>query len=186
MKAIVGIVIGILALVGAGAGAVATGILQLPTATPQTNFQAAPPLQPLTAQPTAVPDMTITLSERFLNKRIGSALPTGGQVSNVQLDLQAGETALVSATLRTGFLNVNLRATMKLAAQNGRIVIDIGQVDAGGFGVPSSLIEPQVAELKRTAETELNKQFAEMEKTQGVKLRTLTTTDNSLTLFFTE
>jgi hypothetical protein len=46
------------------------------------------------------------------------------------------------------------------------------------------LIEPQIAQIKTTAETELNRQFASMQAATGLKLQSLTSTEGSLTLSF--
>lgn len=196
MKAIVGIVLGIVALLGIAGGAVATGVVRLPFSAPQTNVaaqlraqvpatvQSSPPLQPAVAQSSDSADMVVTLSERFLNRKIVEGMPQGGEVSNPQIDIHANALADFTATVRTGFLTVTPRASVQLSVKNGRIVIDVLKVDVGGFGVPSSMIQPQIDELKATAETELNQQFADLEKSTGLKLQSLSTTENSLTLYF--
>ncbi len=185
MKIITGIIVGIVALVGIGGAAIATGIVRAPFSAPQTNIQAAPPLQLLLAQTPNNADMSVTLSERFLNKQIIKGIPNTGEISNAQLDLHAGDLADVTATVQVNrLLTVQPKISVKLAVQNGRIVIEVQRVDVGGIGIPDSLIQAQVAQLKQTAEEELNKQFAELEKSTGLKLHSLSTTENSLTLYF--
>jgi hypothetical protein len=196
VKAIAGILLGIVAVLGIAGGAIATGIVRLPFSPPETSVaaqiqaqvpatvQSSPPLQPASAQSTDGADMIVTLSERFLNRKIVEGMPQGDEISNPQIDLHADALADFTATVRSGFLTVTPRASVRLAVQNGRIVIDVLNVDVGGFGVPSSMIQPQIDQLKATAETELNKQFADLEKTTGLKLHSLTTTENSLTLYF--
>ncbi len=185
MKVVGGVVIGILALLCIGATAVATGIVRAPFSAPQTLVQGAPALLPLSTQADGA-DMTVTLSERFLNKMVAEGMPKGGDVSNAQIDLHQGNRADVTAAVKTGFVTLTPKAAVTFAVQNGRIVIEVQRVDVGGFGVPNSLIEPQIAQLKQTAERELNQKLAELEKTTGLTLQSLSTTENSMTLVFGE
>jgi hypothetical protein len=196
MKVIVTIVLGIVALLGVAGGAVATGIVRMPFAPPQTNVQAqlqaqiptsvqpSPPLQPQATQTTDGADMIVTLSERFLNRRIVEGMPQGGDVSDPRIDLHANDLANFTATVRTGFLTLNPDASVKFSVQRGRIIVDVLKVDVGGFGVPNSMIQPQVDNLKATAEDELNEQFAEIQRSTGLTLKSLSTTENSLSLYF--
>jgi hypothetical protein len=196
VKVIVGILLGIVALLGIAGGAIATGIVRLPYSAPQTNVaaqvqaqvpvtvQSAPPLQPAVAQSSDGVDMVVTLSERFLNRKVVEGMPQDGEVSNPQIDLHTNSLADFGATVKTSFLTVTPQASVQLSVKNGRVVIDVLKVDVGGLGVPSSMIQPEIDRLKATAESELNKQFADLDKTTGLKLYSLSTTENSLTLYF--
>lgn len=189
MKVLFTLVVGAIAVCGLLGGAVLAGIIHVPSGA-VSNFQAQlptlPALQPLPAQASDTSDMTITLSERFLNNRIAIGVPSTAQISNAQLDLHAGNLADFSATVNTGFINVNPKATVLLSVRNGRIVLDVQKVDVGGFGVPSSLIQPQIDQLKQTAETALNNEFAQLQASTGLTLQALSTTENSLTLYFAQ
>ena len=169
---------------GSIGGALVTGLVPgLPTT--QTTVSAVPALQPLPAQVTDNADMVITFSERFLNANLAQGIPTGGQVSNVQLDLHSGETADLHATVViNAFLTVQPKLALKLAVANGQVTIDVVSVDVGGFGLPSSLIQPEIDSFKSTAQTQLNQQLVLMAQTTGLKLQSVSTTENSLTLYF--
>lgn len=187
MKQLRIIVLGIVALVGIGACALAGTFITAPTATPQTSVQGAPPLQPAATQPSDNADMTVTLSERYLNRTIAQGLAQGGQVQSAELDIHSGAIVDVNAVVQVNSqLRLSPKVTMLLEVQNGRIVVTVQKVDVGGFGVPNSLIEPQVAQLKETAETNLNAQLANLAASTGLKLQVLSTTENSLTLFFVQ
>lgn len=186
MKIIVGIVLGALIVLCAGAAAVATGVVPLTVPPPQTQVQASPPLQPLSQSPIDA-DLTITLSERYLNKQISKGLPQGGSISDVVVDVRAGGNALVTATTRVNnFLTLRPQVTIQAGQQNGRIVITVLQVNAGGFNVPSSMIEPQIAQLKTDAENALNRALVDPQNAAGMTLREVSTTDNSFTVVFTQ
>lgn len=185
MKTILGIVVGILILLGAAALAMATGFVQLPGSPQQTNVQGSPPLQPLSAQSSEKADVVVTLSERFFNRQLANSLTQGGQVQSAQIDLHPNNLANITATVQVSSgLRVTPNASVLMGAQDGRLVIEITKVDVAGLSVPNSLIEPQIAQLKQSAETQINRQLAELEKTTGLKLKSLATTENSLTLSF--
>lgn len=186
MKVLVSLVLGIIACLGVAGGAVLTGIVHIPSSAIESNFLAIPPLQPDTAQTPVASDMTITLSERFMGSQIALSMPPGGEVSNPQIDLHANGLADFTGLVKTGFLTFTPKASVRFSVVKGRIVIDILQINVGGFGIPTSLIEPQIAQLKQTGEIALNQQFAAMQTNAGLTLQSLTTTENSVTLNFTQ
>lgn len=186
MKVVAVIFIGLVACLGLAGGAVITGIVRIPSGATQTIVQAVPPLKPAVAQPASGADMTVTLSEPYLNRQISKGMPTGGEVSNPQIDVHGGSLADVTATVKTGFLTITPKASVQLAVLNGRVVVNILKVDVGGFGVPSSLIEPQIAQLKQNAEASINDQLAVIQTSMGLKLESLSTTENSLSLYFSQ
>jgi hypothetical protein len=101
--------------------------------------------------------------------------------------LHANNLANVSATVQVNSLvRVTPNISLQLGVANGRIVINVLQVNVGGFGVPSSMIEPQIQQLKQNAEDDLNTQLAVLQNATGLKLQTLSTTENSLTLEFAQ
>ena len=183
MKTILVVFVGMLALVGFGACSLGSGIAQSPTAAPPTavpvNRTAVPPAAP--ANGNAGTDFT--LRESDLNQNIAQGL-SGGEISNAHIDIHPGELADVTATISTGGLNLSPKASVKISVQNGRMVLDVLNVEVGGFGVPSSLIEPQIAQVKQAAETELNKQFDTIRASSGLTLQSVTTNEGSLTLHF--
>lgn len=143
---------------------------------------APPTLAPL--PPTVPGAQTFALAESDLNQLLNQNLPPGGEVSNVVLDLHAGNTANVSATLRLNSLSLQPNALLRATVADNRIAIEVTQVRVGGFGVPSSMIEPQIAELKNMAERELNSQLAKLEANTGLELQALETTENEMRLYF--
>ncbi len=192
MKIITAFLFGILAVAGIG-GAAIVGLAP-GMSSPQTRVAGVSVLQAL-ATPTAVltptaadnSDMVITLSERYLNQNIAQGIPQGGQVSNVQLDLHPGNTADLHATLKLNtFVTLQPKLALQLGIANGLVTIDVTSVDVGGFGVPSSLIQPQIDSFKAMASAQLNAQLTAMSQSTGLKLQSLTTTENSLTVSFAQ
>ncbi|HZQ07674.1 MAG TPA: hypothetical protein VFD70_13915 [Anaerolineae bacterium] len=182
MKFVLGTMLAIVMLLGAGGAAVLAGVIPVTRAT--TTVQAVPPLQPLDAQTTSA-DMIVTLSERFMNQQLTVGIPPNGQVQSAQLDLHAGNTADFTATIQVNsFISANVKANVLFSVVNGRIVINIYNVSVGGFGVPASLIQPQINQIQATAEAQLNQQFANVQANTGLQLQTISTTENSITLSF--
>jgi hypothetical protein len=162
------------------------GLTAAPTSTPPPQV-AAPTFVSGTAapKPTINPQMTeVTIQETLLNAQIGAGVPEGGQISNPRVDLHPDNLADLTANVNTGLIVLQPQVTIKLSAQDGRIVIDVLNIDVGGLGVPTALIEPQIVEIKRNAEDQLNRQFAELERTTGNKLQSITSTENELILRF--
>jgi hypothetical protein len=126
----------------------------------------------------------VTIQEALLNIQIGAGVPEGGQISNPSINLLPDNLAELTANVNTGLIVVKPKATLKLSAQDGRIVIDVLNIDVGGVALPSNVIEPQIAVIKRDAEDRLNQQFSELEKSTGLKLQSIRTTDNELILRF--
>lgn len=155
-----------------------TVILVVPTVPPPPPPTLPPPL------PTVPGAQVVTVTESDLNQQLNQNLPPDGQVSNVFLDLHPGNTGNVSATLRLNSLTLQPNASLQVAVVNHRIAIDVTQVRVGGFGVPSSMIEPQVANLKSLAERELNSQLASVEANTGFKLQSISTTETGMSLTF--
>lgn len=170
-------------------GALGCGIFSEATTnpTPTRIVLVAPTELPPTAlpiQPTTPGGQTVTISESDLNQQMNQNLPPGSEVSNVFLDLHPGNTANVRATLRLNSLTLQPNASLKASVVNNRVSIEVTQVSVGGFGVPSSMIEPQIANLKNMAERELNSQLAQLEAETGYKLQAISTTETGMTLNF--
>lgn len=198
MRVIAGALLALIAFMGICAGAVALGFITIPLLSPETQEQSNPPLQPIptqlstisdTAQSTTDPDadLTLTVSERYLNRQLSQGLPQDGAVQDTRLDLHANNLADVLATVEVNSsLTVRPKLSLALSIQNGRMVINVQQIDVGGFDVPQSWIEPQIAALKQTTEREFNRQFTDLEKSSGLKLLSLSTSENTLTLHFVQ
>lgn len=170
-------------------GALGCGLLSETTTTSPTPTRiviAAPTLPPtaVLVQPTSPGAQTVSISESDLNQQLNQNLPPGGEVSNVFLDLHEGNTASVRATIRVNSLTLQPNALLAASVVNNRVSIDVTQVSVGGFGVPSSVIEPQIANLKNMAERELNSQLATLEANTGFKLQSIVTTENEMILYF--
>lgn len=186
MKGMSMYVLGVLLLVGAlGCGLLSGAIESNPP--PTAAIVAVPTLPPHTFAPVAptLPNaQSVSISESDLNQQLNQNLPPGGEVSNVFLDLHDGNTASVRATLRLNSLTLQPSAALTAAVVNHRIAIEVTKVSVGGFGVPSSMIEPQIANLKNIAERELNSQLALVEANTGFKLQSIRTTENEIILYF--
>lgn len=191
MKFILGIILGIVIVLGIAGAVVLFGLVPVSRTPTVTAFQGSvvspSALQPLAQQSSDTSDMVITLSERFMNQQMVKGAGSGGQVENPQLDLHDNGAANFTGNVQVNALiKVPINAALQFSVQNGSVVIDIGNVSVGGFGVPSSLIQPQIEQVKSAAETQLNQQFGNLTATTGLHLESLTTNESSLTLYFSE
>lgn len=193
MRLVIVIVIGVLVLLClGGAGIVAGMFLASSTASPTEVMVEPSPLplptqaaQPIPTQPPVNNEQVFTITESDLNQQLTQNMPPDGEATNVRLDLHEGNTANVSATLRVNSsLTLQPNALIRFGVANGRVTMDVVQVKVGGFGVPSSMIEPQINALKTNAENELNKQLTAYQDSTGMKLQAVSTTEDSLTLQF--
>lgn len=179
MKIIIGVVIGMVAILGLGRLG-AADVMPRTSAQPQGVTQSAPLAQATTG------DMNITLSERYLNQQLRVGVPAGGQISNAALDIHPGQVADLSANVQVNsFLNLPVTVNTLFTLANGRVTITVQSVKIGGFGVPNSLVEDQIATLKTNGEAEINRQLAYMEANAGLTMTGLSSTEDSLTLSFT-
>ena len=150
-----------------------------PTVTLVPLVPTVPPSLPTQGANTQV----FTISENELNQQLNQNLQNA-PLSNVVLDFHAGNTANVRATLRVNELTLQPNLSIRIAVSNGRITIDVTDVNVGGFGVPRSMIEPQIQQVKEMAEREFNSLLAKMEGSTGLKLQAVSTTENELRLYF--
>jgi hypothetical protein len=141
------------------------------------------PLPPTAVPPTAG-ENTYVITEQELNAQIAAGVPQGGDISNPRVDLHPGEVADFTADLRTNFGVLTPRASVRFSVRNGRVVMDVLGVDVGGMALPASLIQPQVDNLKATAEAELNRQLDAIRASGGLTLQSLRTTEDTLTVYF--
>lgn len=180
--------LGIILIVGAlGCGIFSDAATAVPTPTRLVSIAPTnPPPTRASLAPTAPNAQSVSISESDLNQQLNQNLPPGGQVSNVFLDLHAENTASISATIQLNSITLQPTASLQAAVVNHRIAITVTRVRVGGFGVPSSMIEPQIADLKNMAERELNAQLEKLEQTTGFKLQAITTTENELRLYFAQ
>lgn len=183
MKVVLFILVASVALVAVvGAGFVT--LTQNASAAPITGGS-----QSLLLEQTLPSDLTIALSERFLNQQVNRGLSTSADVRDVTIDLHSGNRADFSASLDVVLLTritVRPRASVLLTLQNGRVALAVQQVDIAGIGIPSNLIESQISNLRTTGENLLNQQLALISANAGLTLRSVSTTETDLTLVFSQ
>ena len=181
MKVVFVILAGALAF--AGACAIPFGIGQAPPTVPPTAIVVSPPTQAPSAPSNGNGGTVFTLQESDLNQNIARGLGSG-EISNARIDIHPGERADFTATVNAGGVSLNPTLSVQFSVQNGRIVIDVLDVNVGGFGVPTNLIEPQIAQLEQTAETELNRQLDQIRANSGLVLQSISTSEDSMMLQF--
>jgi hypothetical protein len=174
MKLLIGVVLGALVMLCVAGGAL------LWTAT-----SAGPAAAPAPLQDDA--DVALVLSERYLSRQVALGIPPSEQIQNPQLDLNEGNTAELSATVRvSSFITARIRVAIAFAARDGRIGITVRNVDLGSLNLPTEMIAPQLREIEQASEGELNRQLQDLEASTGLRLQSLETTEDSLKLNLSE
>jgi hypothetical protein len=102
-----------------------------------TAFGSAPSLQAVTPDPSQ-PDITITVQEDYFTQMMKSSLPAGWG-DNLKLDVQPGNRLALSGKMTATFFGQTLEgdvsATITLDAQDGRLIVQIKDVNVSGFAV---------------------------------------------------
>lgn len=164
----------------------------------------APPLAPPQSFE-GEPAVTVLMIESFLNQQLREALAaeTVAEVTNsaqkaprvkiklndATLDVQAGQHARFYAQLTATAWNlpVQLRpiADMVFGLQDGRVKINVTQVQLGGVRVPHALVDHFVSQVVAAAETKLNHSLTQLQRDTRAQLTRIETTEDLMILKFT-
>jgi LmeA-like phospholipid-binding len=131
------------------------------------------------------PDLTVTISQSYLNDELRAGLAARGlNTSELAVKLHAPNQADASMTLNLKLLgqsfSVRPQATFHFGVSQGAIQIVLDRVNVAGFSVPQSVVNQQLGDLQRYAQDQLN---AEVERTlanTGLHVIGVETTENDL------
>lgn len=136
----------------------------------------------------AGPDMRITLSERRLAEQMSAALAGDDRYQDPVLDLLPSGRARLAATLPISFLGQQLAVRpsmdLRLAVVDGRVTALPEGMELEGIPLPARVVEAPMNEVSSLVEEQLNAAVGQISGATGLKLSSLTTTDDSLVLDF--
>ena len=108
----------------------------------------------------------VAVESAYLNQQMNAALAAQSkvQVANARLTLRAPNVAEVAADVAVNAAGVNVKArptvTLQLTVENGQVKTRLMQIGLGGLNIPTDLVRPQLAEVERILETQVNRAVA--------------------------
>ena len=108
----------------------------------------------------------VAVESAYLNQQMNAALAVQSkvQVANAQLVLRAPDVAEVTADVSVSAAGVKVKArpnvTMQLTVENGQVKTRLQQIGVGGLDIPVDVIRPQLAEVERILEAQINRAAA--------------------------
>jgi hypothetical protein len=131
------------------------------------------------------PDLTITISEAYLNDQLRANLAARGMnLGDLGVKLHAPNRAEVSMTLNLAILNqallVRPKASFHFAVNGGLVTLVLEQVTISGFNVPQDIMNQQLGSFQRYAQDVLNTEVKRTLTNTGLHLVGVESTENAL------
>ena len=132
-------------------------------------------------------DVSVTASLPFINSQLQQAVKQSGLGKQAAVTLVAPNVirvaAVVDASAFVGIpVTVNATISMHTSVQGGRIVLTIDQVDAGGVGVPQSLMGSTIEQMRALAENQVNRMVQRALEGTTLRIVNVRVTPNAMTI----
>jgi len=118
------------------------------------------------------PDVTVTVSAAFFNAQLQQAARTSGLSKPTSIALASPNLIQVATVTEVNVfgipLTVDTNVSTRVTVRQGRILLTVDQIDAGGVSIPQSLVAPTVEKTRASAETQINQLV--QRALQGTKL----------------
>lgn len=128
----------------------------------------------------------VSVEGAYLSQQMNAALAGQQQlqVSNAQLTLRAPNDAIVAADAVVEVAGVKVRARptvgVQFAVEDGRVKTRLGQINVGGIGVPTELVRPQLAEMERILEAQINRAISGGLTGTGLRISSISVVGSAL------
>jgi hypothetical protein len=137
------------------------------------------------ASPAGNPDLTITISEAYLNDQLQAGLAAQGlSLSDLAIKLHAPNRAAAGMTMNIRVLgqpfSIHPQASFHFGVTSGAIFIALDQVNVAGFNVPQNVVDQQLGGFQRYAESELNAEAKRALASTGLHVIGVQATENAL------
>jgi hypothetical protein len=133
------------------------------------------------------PDLTITMSQQYLNDQLRTGLAARGmRPSDLTVALhspnRAEATMTMPLTVLGQTLNVQSHASLHFGLANGSITLELDQVDVSGLGIPQAIVNQEMGTLMRYADDQLNTEMRRMLAGTGLHVVGIAATEGALTV----
>jgi len=134
-------------------------------------------------------DVTLTISANYLNARLQHIVKQTGLVKQATLTLLAPDIAQINATMDAKILGQTISgsalARVRIAVQNGRVLLTIEKVDVSGIGISQSFVTPVIEQLRAQMEDQINKVIQRELQGMGLRLVNIQVMPNRVTVDLT-
>jgi hypothetical protein len=133
-------------------------------------------------------DVTITASAAFVNSQLPAFVKQTGLVKQATLNFMPPNLARIAATTDVSLFGqriaINAMVTMQMRVENGRVVLTIDQVQAGGLNVPQSFANGFAENYRAQAEEQINRALTRALPGMSLRLISIATAQDEITARF--
>jgi hypothetical protein len=128
----------------------------------------------------------ISVDEPYLNQQLAAVLAAQPEFANAnpQLDLKSPNIAMLTASVETNAggdaIKVRPTLTVQFRVENARVRTHVVGVNLGQLNVPTAVIRPQITELERTLEEQVNGAITRGLTGTGLRVVNVGATENAL------
>ncbi len=132
-------------------------------------------------------DVSVTASLPFINSQLRQAVEQSGLGKQATVTLVSPNVIRVAASVDASALigipvTVNATMSMHASVRNGRILLTVDQVNAGGVGVPQSLMDSTVEQMRALAENQINRMVQHALEGTTLRVVNVRVTPNAMTI----
>jgi hypothetical protein len=132
-------------------------------------------------------DVSVTASLPFINSQLRQAVEQSGLGKQATVTLVSPNVIQVAASVDASALigipvTVNATMSMHVSVKNGRILLTVDKVDAGGVGVPQSIMGSTVEQMRALAENQINRMVQRALEGTTLRVVDVHVTPNALTI----
>ncbi len=169
-----GVVLGVL-----GGVIVVLGVLMIAPQNVEQDIQTFNPVRP---------DVAVTVSANMVNAQLQPLIRQSGMLQNPTVTLAAPNTIQLNGVMTQSILGqplaINTITTMHVSTQNGRVLLSIDKVDAGGVNVPPSIYQQAIESDRAQMEDQINQMMQRSLQGSPLKLSNILVAPDGITLQF--
>ncbi len=145
------------------------------------------PNPPVTSPAAAArPELSVIVSAPFAAAQIQQVIRTSGIAKNATVTFAPPNLIRVATNVEVNVLglplSINATVSMRLTVQKGLVVLTTDSVDAGGFSMPSSVIDSTVEPVRAQAEEQINRLVQRQLQGTNLHLSNIRITADALTV----
>ncbi len=134
------------------------------------------------------PDISVTVNSNVINSQTQPLIRQTGLLNQAAVILAAPNVIQVNGVTNLMILQqpvaINTTTTMRVSVRNGRVVLTVDKVDAGGIDLPASLYAQVVERNRAQIEDQLNRMMQRALQGLALHLSNIAVTPDGITLQF--